>query len=263
VCGLLILVALTVAAVPAAAQGGFIEFLFGGASQQQRPPSSAPSRYYAYHPPTFQPPAFLRPLFGGAPHRIEGSAPQHETVRGSGGGGTYSAYCVRLCDGRYFPIQASRNTSAAQQCKSFCPASAAKVFVGNDIAHARAADGRRYGDLPTAFAYRKRLDPGCTCNGASPAGVAAVPLTDDATLRTGDVVATNAGFTVYAGRDAQRRASFTPINSPKVSQSLRNRLADVKVTPTPVTEEAPEPAGLALRGELSAVVGKRRVSAAQ
>ena len=41
--------------------------------------------------------------------------------RASYGGGT--AYCVRGCDGRYFPAQGNDSESKAQSCKSFCPAS--------------------------------------------------------------------------------------------------------------------------------------------
>ena len=75
---------------------------------------------------------------------------------------------MRLCDGRYFPIQARRNVSAAEQCNSFCPASATKIFAGGGIEHAVSGDGKRYADLPNAYLYRKRLVPGCTCNGKSP-----------------------------------------------------------------------------------------------
>src|SRR5260370_19285505 len=74
------------------------------------------------------------------------------------------AYCVRLCDGRYFPIQRHSCASPAQTCSSFCPASATKIYIGNGIDHAVAPDGKRYSELATAFAYRKKIAPGCTCN---------------------------------------------------------------------------------------------------
>ena len=33
---------------------------------------------------------------------------------GGGGGGRYVAYCVRLCDGRYFPMQRHTNATSIQ-----------------------------------------------------------------------------------------------------------------------------------------------------
>jgi hypothetical protein len=82
-----------------------------------------------------------------------------EPTRSEGG----IAYCVRLCDGRYFPIQRHRGASSAQTCSSFCPASATKIYNGNRIDHAVAPDGQRYSELATAFAYRQRIIPDCTC----------------------------------------------------------------------------------------------------
>src|SRR5262245_7269632 len=104
------------------------------------------------------------------------------------------AYCVRLCDGRYFPIQRHSGTSAAQTCNSFCPASATKIFNGNGIEHAVALDGKRYSELATAFAYREKIIPGCTCNGRDAFGLVDTPVADDPTLRPGHIVATNAGL---------------------------------------------------------------------
>lgn len=229
--------ALTVPAAPASAQG-FLEFLFGGARRPAPPPP----------PVAFDSPSdMFRSLF-------ERGGGRQESVQSSGG--PHRGYCVRLCDGRYFPVQGTRNASAAAQCNAFCPASATKIFSGSEIDHAVAPDGRRYADLPNAFVYRKRIVPGCTCDGKSPVGVAHVPVTDDPTLRPGDVVATNSGFTVYNGRDPQRQTAFTPLDSAKVSKSLRNQLADVKVTPKPAAADA-APATI-LRDETSSIAADRR-----
>ena len=40
---------------------------------------------------------------------------------------------MRLCDGRYFPIQRHAGLSPAQACSSFCPASATKIYSGSTI----------------------------------------------------------------------------------------------------------------------------------
>jgi hypothetical protein len=75
------------------------------------------------------------------------------------------------CDGRYFPVQRHSGVSSAQTCSSFCPASATRIYNGNTINHAVASDGKRYSELATAFVYRERIIPGCTCNGRDAFGL--------------------------------------------------------------------------------------------
>src|SRR3977135_1472059 len=98
--------------------------------------------------------------------------PSPEATRSEGG----LAYCVRLCDGRYFPIQRHSGTSSAQTCSSFCPASATKIYNGHGIDRAVAADCKRYSELATAFAYRDKIIPGCTCNGRDAFGLVNIPV---------------------------------------------------------------------------------------
>ncbi|TDM82058.1 hypothetical protein CEE94_12830, partial [Lactobacillus crispatus] len=76
--------------------------------------------------------------------------PRAESSRSSG-------YCVRSCDGRYFPVQARGGATPAQMCQAFCPATPTKVFYGSGIDGATAANGERYADSENAFAYRKAL----------------------------------------------------------------------------------------------------------
>ena len=52
-------------------------------------------------------------------------------ARVSYGGG--QAYCVRSCDGRYFPITGPDNQSRAASCNSFCPASETRLVYGSNI----------------------------------------------------------------------------------------------------------------------------------
>jgi hypothetical protein len=206
--------AVAVPVTPAAAQNVF-ETLFGGL----RRPS----------PPRVQistPSDLFRSVFQSQPQ------PNRESVQGAGGGiGPRTAYCVRLCDGRFFPLQPQRNASAATQCSAFCPATETRIFSGRGIEHAVAANGRRYADLPNAYLYRKRIVPGCSCSGAGTTGVAPVPVDEDLTLRPGDIVAGNAGFTVYRGKDQQQHPQFTPIELANVSQRVREQLANVKIAP--------------------------------
>ncbi len=186
--------------------------------------------------PAAQAQDFFSQFFGGAPVRTrpqpyiaipfsdEGPvesgrvyAPRGEgRVRYSGGGG--QAFCVRTCDGRYFPVSGPNNASRAASCNSFCPASETKVFSGSTIDDAIADNGKSYSDLPNAFRFRNELVSGCTCNGKNQFGLAPVKIEDDPTLRKGDIVAGDNGLLV-AGRSADRRGAevhFSPA-SEKVS----------------------------------------------
>jgi len=149
------------------------------------------------------------------------------------------AYCVRLCDGRYFPIQRHSGVNPAQTCSSFCPASATKIYNGNGIDHAVAPDGKRYSELATAFAYRKKIVPGCTCNGRDAFGLVTTPVADDPTLRAGDIVATKAGLMAYSG--GANGPSFAPVSTyAGLSADLRRQLTETKIEPA-AEESAPPP----------------------
>ena len=145
--------------------------------------------------------------------QVEGRvyAPRAEgRVRYSSGGG--QAFCVRTCDGRYFPVSGPDNASRAASCNSFCPASETKVFSGSSIDNATADNGKSYSDLPNAFRFRNELVSGCTCNGKDQTGLAPVKIENDPTLRKGDIVAGQNGLLV-AGRSADRRGAevnFSP-----------------------------------------------------
>ena len=97
----------------------------------------------------------------------------------SSGGGARVAYCVRLCDGRYFPIQRSANANPAQLCSALCPATKTQVFNGSQIDHAYASGGQRYADLDNAFVYRQRVVENCSCNGKDSFGLARIDVAAD------------------------------------------------------------------------------------
>jgi hypothetical protein len=159
-----------------------------------------------------------------------------EATRSEGG----VAYCVRLCDGRYFPFQHHSGVSSAQTCSSFCPASATRIYNGNAIDHAVAPDGKRYSELATAFAYRQKIIPGCTCNGRDAFGLVTTPVADDPTLRPGDIVATNAGLMAYNG--GPNNSTFTPISTyTGLSADLRRQLTETKIEPAAEGPAPPPP----------------------
>ncbi len=158
---------------------------------------------------------FASPDFGDAP------AP---TKRVNIYGGSYGSttFCVRTCDGRYFPVVASDGQTKAEACKSFCPATETKIYHGGSIDNAASDTGRSYSDLPNAFRYRKELVAGCTCNGKDPAGLASVRIEDDPTLRKGDIVAGANGLMIAGSSRRSAALNFTP--APKSIRAKFERL---------------------------------------
>jgi len=104
------------------------------------------------------------------------------------------SYCVRTCDGRYFPASPISREKRADACKDLCPASQTALFYGSSIDEASSKEGKPYSALPNAFRYRRELVPGCTCNGKDVIGLAEVKIEDDKTLRRGDMVASKNGL---------------------------------------------------------------------
>ncbi len=178
---------------------------------------------------------FFSELFGGfrmrPPPEIRVPFPRDDVpryeprARISYGGGT--AYCVRGCDGRYFPAQGTDAESKAQSCKSFCPASETSLVYGSEIDDATTESGKSYSDLPNAFRYRNEMVAGCTCNGKDPVGLAQVKVENDPTLRKGDIVASADGL-VVASRNANDRRGMAMNFSP-LPDSVRARFRQVPV----------------------------------
>ena len=205
----LLLAALTCVTVgstqPAAAQGLF-DALFGRPRYVQ--PPQLPPQASSYADPF------------GYGHR--------EPRRYSDGGGYGKSFCVRTCDGRYFPLQRQAGVTPAELCQSFCPSSKTVVFSGSKIDHAIASNGTRYADLDNAFVYRDKVVDNCTCNGKDSLGLARLSTTADPTLRAGDIVVTNDGLVNFHGKGS-RSAEFTPVDTS--SGALAQRLAGVKILP--------------------------------
>jgi len=202
---------------PASAEGLF-EFLFGGL-QKQRQNAASQTNFYA------------NPL-----GLDQQSASAMRGMPSSSG----PAFCVRSCDGRYFPLSARAGSSPAQMCQAFCPASPTKVFFGSNIDGAASMNGERYADSDNAFAYRKAMRADCTCNGRNPAGLAPVDLTLDTSLRAGDVIATTDGLVAYSGikLGESQTPDFTPVASyPGLTAEVRAQLGEMKVAPM-LTERA-------------------------
>ena len=188
------LFAIVADAVPASAQGGLFGW-FGGQRDDRYPQQQQQQRqnswggggerrdsWFGRHerqlPP--QTSAYSDPY--AAPREQTNSAPSV-----SMGTGRYVAYCVRLCDGRHFPMQRHSNATSIQLCNAFCPAAKTQVFNGSQIDHAVAASGARYANLENAFVYREKIVPNCTCNGKDAFGLAKIDVASDPTLKPGDI----------------------------------------------------------------------------
>lgn len=114
-------------------------------------------------------------------------------------GGTYRTICVRTCDGFYFPISYStspdRFRDDEQTCQRMCPAAEVSLYSyhnpGEEVAQAVSLNGKLYTELPTAFNYRKALNPACSCRRPGESWAAALKVNGpDETVAPGDVVVT-------------------------------------------------------------------------
>src|SRR6201985_3154109 len=114
----------------AASAEGLFDMFFGGFQKQQRQAPPPQANFFADPSQQSQPAPLPRPVASG------GSGP---------------AFCVRSCDGKYFPLTRG-NASPVQMCQAFCPASATKVFYGSHIDSASSSTGERYADSENAFA---------------------------------------------------------------------------------------------------------------
>jgi hypothetical protein len=223
-------VALLLCAPPAGAQGLF-ERIFGG-FRREAPQSQAYADPFSV-------------LFGAL-------QPQRRADNGPA-----SAFCVRGCDGHYFPVRAQPGFTAAQACRAFCPASETRIYSGGNIDYAVANDGSRYADLPNAYAYRKQIVAGCSCNGRDAFGLAQIDPASDPTLKPGDVVATKNGLMAVSNGKNQS-ATFAPAQDYRgFSKGYRDQLSATKIMPPNPGASAPTVSSIA-QASATGRVDKRR-----
>ena len=222
-----IVIALGAYTAPAAAQGFFDWF-----SQRQD------DRYVRQNP-------YYRPRQEPSPQRQSSTysdpGPTMQERHGpvstpsiGGSTGRAVAYCVRLCDGRYFPMQRRSNATSIQLCNAFCPAAKTAVFNGSQIDHAVASNGARYANLANAFVYRQKIVPGCTCNGKDEFGLAKIDVKSDPTLKPGDIVATGDNQKAALAAMANKNVRAT------VTANAALRTGKAKKSDDPDAQEKPE-----------------------
>jgi Protein of unknown function (DUF2865) len=184
-----------------------------------------------------------------------GFAPRHARPRPTG---VPRAYCVRLCDGYFFPAAASHRGDYGSQetnCSSLCPGAAVAVYTlrgGASIEEASDPHGQSYASLSTAFRYRDRIDRACSCSGQSTNGLARLPITHDFTLKPGDVVVTETGVRVFAGssRFPYRSSDFVEARAyGRLPADVQRRVTEIQagIRARETVVPANRPAGVASR----------------
>ncbi|MGF7054794.1 hypothetical protein GGC47_003998 [Bosea sp. OAE752] len=151
---------------------------------------------------------------------------------------TAQTICVRLCDGFHAPIghlRASSDLKAHQAlCEAMNPGLPVKVFTvaagAASIDNAVAADGQRYGALPTAYRHETSANPACR-PAIVQAGEQRVSLLRDITLRPGDSVVLDGKVSTFTGGSSwpYSRRDFRDFRSASELTKAQRRQIDEQV----------------------------------
>jgi hypothetical protein len=125
-------------------------------------------------------------------------------------------FCVRTCDGRFFPLPQVSEAADIKTCETACPAAEVKLYSGADIDSARTEQGETYKALANAFRFQREVVPQCSCRAGATPGLSPIAIEDDMTLRNGDIIAADDGFKIAAISSGQRRSVlFRPLSKAK------------------------------------------------
>lgn len=109
----------------------------------------------------------------------ERQSARHAPLRSRGE--TYSTFCVRVCDGYYWPMNFSTSRSSfkrdAERCQASCAAETRLFIIKTPTFHSQDQDeatpeltagmadlgGRKYSEAENAFLYRTVITPDCRC----------------------------------------------------------------------------------------------------
>lgn len=129
-------------------------------------------------------------------------------------------FCVRTCDGYFFPLIKSEFVTRQQSCEYACPSAPMAVYEGAAIEQAQNHRGETYESLPAAFSFRDKVTQHCSCNRPEDSQAFYTRISrSDPTLRAGDIILDRKEALVYRGSDfaPAERSSF-------VSSWTRERL---------------------------------------
>ncbi len=161
------------------------------------------------------------------PPRASAAATRHEDDGASWGNGT--EFCVRTCDGYFFPLIKSAQQTKQASCEYACPSAPVAYYHGSSIETARNLDGEKYTSLPMAFKFREKVSAGCTCHPPEESQQHSLKIVkNDPTAHSGDIVVEQKGAFVYQGKQA------VPIDrSRQLSASVRQNIHKMTAGPVP------------------------------
>ena len=160
----------------------------------------------------------------------------------NGTDGSSRTFCVRSCDGYYFPVgpvtSGAGRSAQADACNAMCPGATVRLYSSRNgtIETARSETGQAYGAMATAFRYRERLEPGCSCQASVTQGLARLAMAQDYTLREGDLVVMDAGVRVFRGGGRfphQPRDFVTARAYGRLSPDMRRRVSEIETASLP------------------------------
>lgn len=119
-----------------------------------------------------------------------------------------TSYCVRTCDGFFFPVgnpDSGELNAHEAACQRACPGAETAVYVAAagsaGIEDAVNRRGQRYDTMQSAFNHRQQFDNACTCSGERGGTARNYSVMTDFTLRKGDMVMSREGLKVFRGGD--------------------------------------------------------------
>ncbi len=207
-----------IALTPASAQDLF-DFLFG--SEQAAPAARETKR----------PSGDVR--FGSARPKSDG---------GSGRGSSHAGgYCVRTCDGYFFPLIKSSRATRQQSCNFACPSATVEIFDGSSIESSRSARGQTYKALMDSIASHPAASGRCSCNDPSTsAAYSRAAARTDPTLQTGDFVIEDEGPLVF-GREGLVPLAQARFVAPRTRASVLGLMQRDGVSQKTATKASPQP----------------------
>lgn len=167
----------------------------------------------------------------GSPRRIKVTPKQERSDFEESYLSNRTSYCVRTCDGFFFPVgnpDGGDLEAHEAACQRACPGAETDLYVAAagtlGIEDAMTRRGVRYDALRTAFNYRTQYDNTCSCNGAGTARNYSVM--SDFTLRKGDLVMSGEGLKVFTGDDGARHrlGNFARVDAARLSAKERANL---------------------------------------
>ena len=214
---LVAMAALLADVAPAGAED-LLDFLFG-------PDTEAPAQRETRHPT--------------GDVRFGSKRPAKKPAAPGGGGGrgaTHAGgYCVRTCDGYFFPLIKSSRATRQQSCNFACPSATVEIYDGANIESARNARGETYQALMDSLAGRTEASARCSCNDPlTSAAHSREAARTDPTLQTGDFVIEDEGPLVF-GREGLVPLAQARFVAPRQRASVLGLIRRDGVSPPPAS----------------------------